>query len=87
MNCNYKDGKCGLCGRLMHDPAAKRNCHPGLGDIVSAGLSSVGITKERVEAVVGGPCGCTERQEHLNALGRRIGIGRRVDRSTDSRTI
>jgi hypothetical protein len=43
--------------------------------MVAAGLSAIGITKERVEAVVGGPCGCPERQEALNALGRRVGIG------------
>jgi hypothetical protein len=48
---------------------------PGLGDIVAAGLSAIGITKERVSAVVGGPCGCPERQEALNELGRRVGIG------------
>jgi len=48
---------------------------PGLGDMVAAGLSAIGITKERVSAVVGGDCGCAKRQEALNALGRRVGIG------------
>jgi len=48
---------------------------PGLGDIVAAGLSAIGITKERVSAVVGGDCGCAKRQEALNELGRRVGIG------------
>ena len=48
---------------------------PGLGDMVAAGLSAIGITKERVSAVVGGDCGCAKRQEALNALGRKIGIG------------
>jgi hypothetical protein len=47
----------------------------GLGDMVAAGLSAVGITKERVSSLVGGDCGCAERQKKLNALGRRIGIG------------
>jgi hypothetical protein len=55
-------------------PAYPR-ARPGLGDMVKAGLSSIGITKERVEAVVGGPCGCDERAEQLNELGRRVGIG------------
>ena len=55
-------------------PAYPR-ARPGLGDIVAAGLSAVGITKERVSAVVGRDCGCQKRQEALNALGRRIGIG------------
>ena len=47
----------------------------GLGDMVKAGLSAIGITPERVQAVTGKPCGCAKRQEKLNALGRRIGIG------------
>ena len=47
----------------------------GLGDMVSSALSSVGITKERVSAAVGRPCGCAERQEALNDIGRRFGIG------------
>ena len=48
---------------------------PGLGDMVAAGLSAVGITKERVSKVLGRPCNCGKRQEALNALGRRLGIG------------
>jgi hypothetical protein len=52
-------------------------CHPrrSLGDMVAAGLSAIGVTKERVSAVVGGDCGCHKRQEALNQLGRKIGIG------------
>lgn len=41
---------------------------PGLGDMVAIGLGAVGITKARVEAVVGGPCGCSERQAAINAM-------------------
>jgi hypothetical protein len=41
----------------------------GIGDQVEAALSAVGITKERVTAWIGRPCGCQERQEKLNALG------------------
>jgi hypothetical protein len=48
---------------------------PGLGDMVASGLSAIGITKERVAAAVGKPCGCAKRQAALNELGRRIGIG------------
>jgi hypothetical protein len=47
----------------------------GLGDMVASALTAIGITKERVALVVGGDCGCTKRQEQLNELGRRIGIG------------
>lgn len=55
-------------------PAYPR-ARPGLGDIVKAGLSAIGITEERVSAVIGRPCGCSERAEKLNELGRKIGIG------------
>ena len=48
---------------------------PGLGDMVAAGLSAVGITKERVSKALGRPCGCAKRQQKLNELGRKFGIG------------
>ncbi len=41
----------------------------GLGDMVAAGLSAVGITKDRVSRAMGGPCGCEARQAALNAAG------------------
>jgi hypothetical protein len=47
----------------------------GLGDMVAAGLSAIGVTKELVSKAVGGDCGCSKRQEQLNELGRKIGIG------------
>lgn len=48
----------------------------GLGDMASAGLSAVGITPERVSKALGvKDCGCRQRAEALNRLGRRIGIG------------
>lgn len=56
--------------------SAYPHARPGLGDMVASGLSTVGITKERVSKLVGGDCGCQKRQEALNALGRRLGIGR-----------
>jgi len=70
--------RCGfrLCG---HKPPIRRRCDvqlkPGLGDMVAAGLSAIGVTKERVSALAGGDCGCAKRQEQLNELGRKIGIG------------
>ena len=48
---------------------------PGLGDYVAKGLSAIGITKERVSKVLGKPCGCGKRQQRLNELGRKFGIG------------
>ena len=51
----------------------------GLGDIVAAGLSSVGITKERVQRVANAvgikDCGCAKRQAALNRLSDRL-LGR-----------
>jgi len=51
----------------------------GLGDMVAAGLDAVGITKERVQAVASAvgvkDCGCKKRQDKLNELGRKLGIG------------
>lgn len=70
--------------RLRHPPAdATREgdmiCweppRRGLGDMVAAGLSAVGITENRVSALLGRPCGCPGRKRALNALGRRLGIG------------
>lgn len=47
----------------------------GLGDRVASALAAVGITKERVSKALGKPCGCAKRQQRLNELGRRLGIG------------
>lgn len=41
---------------------------PGLGDMVASALSAVGITEERVKAVLGRECGCKRRKELLNSL-------------------
>jgi hypothetical protein len=51
-------------------PAYPRQ-RPGLGDYVAAGLSAIGITKERVSKVVGGDCGCAKRQAAMNAAGAK----------------
>jgi hypothetical protein len=47
----------------------------GLGDIVKAGLSAIGITEQRVSKAIGRPCGCGKRAEKLNELGKKFGIG------------
>ena len=62
----------------MSRPGVRRNCmlwRLALGDMIASGLSAIGITKERVSALAGGDCGCQKRQEALNELGRKIGIG------------
>jgi hypothetical protein len=52
---------------------------PGLGDMVAAILSAVGISKDRAQAVAQAvgleDCGCAERQRQLNELGQKLGIG------------
>jgi hypothetical protein len=70
---------CRACGARVSGPHVRRNCGTfptpaGLGDMVAAGLSAIGITKERVEAVVGGPCGCDGRQAAMNAAGAWLGM-------------
>lgn len=88
-DCDLSSGVCPVCG-LPGRPGALRNCpskplpkqnaavyRPGLGDYIAACLSAVGITKERVSAMLGVDCGCAERQEALNNWGREtLGIGR-----------
>jgi hypothetical protein len=58
--------------RFVDAPPAR----PGLGDMVSAGLSAIGITPERVSKALGvKDCGCKKRAEALTKLGRKFGIG------------
>jgi hypothetical protein len=69
---------CSKCGSVFHRADVLAHCtrRPGLGDMVAAGLSAVGITPKRVSAVIGGPCGCEQRKEALNDWGRdHLGIG------------
>jgi len=79
---------CTSCGRVVRSktPNVYAACGPvrqtpsvGLGDMVKAALSAVGITQERVAAVLGSCGGCPQRQEALNEFGRSIGIGRAPD--------
>jgi hypothetical protein len=54
--------------------------------MVAAGLEAVGITKARVSAALGvEDCGCGERQEALNALGRKLGIGSKLSEESAER--
>jgi hypothetical protein len=84
MECVWaNDGTCARCGLAGYavpgGGMAPRNCRPGLGDMVAAGLSAVGITKDRAQAVAQAvglqDCGCAERQRRLNELGQKLGIG------------
>lgn len=77
--CQNVNGVCPSCGRPFSRPNLIRNCRPGLGDLVAAGLASVGITKARAQAVAAAvgieDCGCQGRQEAWNLAGYRLGIG------------
>lgn len=44
----------------------------GWGDVASYWLTLFGITKGRLQSVIGGDCGCTQRQESLNTLGDKL---------------
>ena len=75
---------CPTCGYVARRLPTYRECRPvpekvwrpvPIGDLVERGLTAIGITKERVSALAGGDCGCSKRQEQLNELGRRVGIG------------
>lgn len=74
--------RCRRCGGRVSSASVRRNCHQeaiGLGDFVASGLAALGLTKERAQAIsdVFGirDCGCRRRQQQLNELGRRIGVG------------
>lgn len=52
----------------------------GVGDYVAITLHKMGITKQRYVTLkqrvgLSGGCNCPERQQQLNALGRKVGIG------------
>ena len=47
----------------------------GLGGMIKAGLSAIGITEKRVSKAIGKPCGCSKRAARLDELGRKFGIG------------
>jgi hypothetical protein len=75
-DCDIDPGSlcCRVCGARVSSPHVRRNCGPpppGLGDLAAGALAAVGITKERIEAIVGGPCGCDERQAWMNEAGEK----------------
>jgi len=55
--------------------ASKKKSQLGLGGMIKAGLSAIGITEQRVSKAIGRPCGCGKRAEKLDELGRKFGIG------------
>lgn len=71
--------RCRACFRVAVAPDVRRNCRPGLGDMVAAGLDAVGITKNRFQRLANAvgvtDCGCAGRQAALNRAGYQLGIG------------
>ena len=43
-----------------------------LGDVTETILTSIGLTKAKWQEIIGGPCGCGERQEWLNKVGQAL---------------
>lgn len=64
-------------------------CSGGLGDLIESALTKVGITKDRVEQWVGGPCGCEERKQKLNNLTAwaKRALGMESDAEKELRTL
>jgi hypothetical protein len=58
----------GLCRKCI-----SRNLKPsGVGDYIEKALKFVGITGERVEKLIGKPCGCSERRKKINRVGAHV---------------
>lgn len=80
INCKFVNARCVRCGAArINDRQVCGPWEPGLGDRVATGLSLLGITKDRAQAVaqaVGlGDCGCQQRQDALNRVGYKFGLG------------
>lgn len=75
--CVFNDNRCAVCGApRINDRQLCGTWRPGLGDHVHAGLDAVGITPERVAAALGvEDCGCEDRRQWVNEVGRAFGIG------------
>jgi hypothetical protein len=77
---------CPACGYKAKRLPTYRECRPvpekpwrpiPVGDVVEKALTSIGITKERVEKLTRtagkpGGCGCAARQKWLNDWGNRV---------------
>lgn len=65
-------------GSIDGKPVVSRASRPGLGDMIASGLSAVGITKARAQAVANAvgikDCGCGKRQAAANRLGTYLGL-------------
>lgn len=83
---NNAEMQCPVCGYVARRLPTYRECRPikqpewkpvMVGDLVEKALTSVGITKERVERLTRtegkpGGCGCGARQKWLNEAGAKV---------------
>lgn len=69
------DGTFVYLRRPAYEELRRRYSRRGLGDMVAAVLSAFGITEQRVSRLTGKPCGCKQRREAMNRVGRQFGIG------------
>jgi hypothetical protein len=88
---NNPSKTCPTCGYVAKRLPTYRECRPvpekvwrpiAVGDLVEKGLTAIGITKERVEAITRtagkpGGCGCGARQKWLNEVGNDVQIAAR----------
>lgn len=76
MNCT-PDPTCARCGRPGPPAGTRRQCRPGLGDLVAAGLEAVGITTRRADRLARrlglAGCGCAGRRDWLNRAAGKPG--------------
>ena len=77
---------CPACGYVARRLPTYRECRPvpetvwrpvPLGDLVERGLTAIGVTKDRVEALTRtagkpGGCGCAGRKKWLNEVGNKV---------------
>jgi hypothetical protein len=86
--CDFKNPAqtCPTCGYVAKRLPTFRKCTAvredewrpiPIGDLVERGLTAIGITKERVEALTRtegkpGGCGCAGRQKWLNEVGNKV---------------
>jgi hypothetical protein len=79
---------CQACGYVAKRLPCHRECRRKrepewkpipIGDLVEAGLTAIGITRERVEAITRtagkpGGCGCEARKRWLNEAGNKVQV-------------
>jgi hypothetical protein len=90
MKCDFSQSLvCPRCGYTARHPNTFRQCVSPptrgpvmVGDAVERMLSAVGITPDRVEQLIGQPCGCSGRKRWLNEAG--VAVQNAVSKAVDA---